>query len=78
MSVATRNDLKNTMIANNAVIRNTFVAKEQGKGLSTNDFTTAEKTKLANLNVEDNTDMTSEEITALMGEVWATNAEPES
>ena len=31
-------------------IKAKFVAKEAGKGLSTNDYTTAEKTKLANLN----------------------------
>lgn len=30
-------------------IKGTFVAKEQGKGLSTNDYTTAEKTKLGNI-----------------------------
>ena len=30
-------------------IKNIFVAKESGKGLSTNDYTTAEKTKLAGL-----------------------------
>lgn len=30
-------------------IKNIFVAKETGKGLSTNDYTTAEKTKLAGL-----------------------------
>lgn len=31
----------------------TYVAKETGKGLSTNDFTTAEKTKLANIQIVD-------------------------
>lgn len=30
-------------------IKGTFVAKEQGKGLSTNDYTTAEKTKLGDI-----------------------------
>ena len=30
-------------------IKTDFVAKESGKGLSTNDFTTAEKTKLGNI-----------------------------
>lgn len=32
------------------LIKNAFVAKENGKGLSTNDYTTAEKQKLSGIN----------------------------
>ena len=39
---------------------NEYVAKETGKGLSTNDYTTAEKTKLAGLSNYDDTQIQSE------------------
>lgn len=32
-----------------AQLKNVFVSQESGKGLSTNDYTTAEKTKLAGI-----------------------------
>lgn len=40
---------KATQDGNGAVIANTYVKKESGKGLSTNDYTTAEKTKLSGI-----------------------------
>lgn len=45
-------------------IEDTFVEKESGKGLSTNDFTTAEKTKLANALTEHQTIPTGSTSTA--------------
>lgn len=40
---------KATQDGNGAVIADTYVKKESGKGLSTNDYTTAEKTKLSGI-----------------------------
>ena len=40
-------------------IKSFFVSKEDGKGLSTNDYTTAEKNKLAGLSNYDDTDIKS-------------------
>lgn len=45
------------IIATIEYVDDTFVAKEEGKGLSTNDYTTAEKTKLASLENYDDTEI---------------------